>query len=232
MKRFPLLISFLLPATLILTLPSCEVLESGLSDDEIIAGLKEALTVGTDTAVTKSSSNDGYFLHPVNKILMPPEAEPVVNTVSSLPGGDLLVEEAVLKMNRAAESAAKAATPIFVDAIVGLTITDGLDILQGNDNAATAYLENNTRTGLYSNFKPEIESALQSVGAQQAWTEVFDLYNSIPFISPVNPDLADHTTNRGLDGLFLNVEEEEGKIRNDVSHRVSETLEKVFAEQD
>ena len=203
----------------------------GLTEAEVVEGLREALTVGTDTSVAKVSRENGYFNHPVHKVLFPEEASAVVDVVSVLPGGDLLIEEAVRKMNQAAEEAAKSATPIFVDAITGMTIGDGWAILNGHDSSATQFLENNTRAELYTTFKPTVQNALESVGAQQAFDEVMTLYNSIPFITPVNTDLADHTTNQGLDGLFYEVQLEEGRIRRNPAHRVSEILEKVFGEE-
>lgn len=221
----------LLIAAIALGLSGCDK-DTGLTNEQVINGLREALTVGTDTSVTKVSREDGYYQHPLHKVLFPEEADVVVSVVSALPGGSLLIEEAERKMNRAAEEAAKSATPIFVNAITGMTIADGWTILNGHDSAATAYLETSTRAELYTAFKPTVQSALESVGAQQAFDEVMTLYNSVPFVTPVNTDLADHTTNESLDGLFYEVKQEEHKIRTDVSHRVTEVLEEVFAEQD
>jgi hypothetical protein len=202
----------------------------GLSEAEVAEGLREALKVGTDTAVTHGSESDGYFLNQAIKILLPPEASTLQTIVSALPGGQILLDNLILKLNRAAEAAAPHAKDIFVDAILAITIDDAFAILEGADDAATQYLSGKTFTSLYGLFKPDIESALSSVGAQQAWTEVVDLYNTVPFVDPVNADLADHTTTKALDGLFHLVADEEGKIRNDASHRVNEILQKVFGD--
>lgn len=216
-------------AIFLLSLSSCED-GIGLTEAEVIDGLRQALEVGTDTSVAKVSQANGYYNHPVHKVLFPEEADVVLSVVSAIPGGDLLIEEAVKKMNQAAEEAAKSAAPIFVDAITNITIEDGFNILGGSDSAATMFLEAGTRVQLYDAFKPTIQSTLESVGAQQAFDEVITLYNNIPLVADVNPDLADHTTNKGLDGLFYEVQLEEGRIRNDPVHRVTELLEKVFEE--
>ncbi|NNC95198.1 MAG: DUF4197 domain-containing protein [Chitinophagales bacterium] len=211
-------------------LVSCEDLlpNVGLSEQEVVQGLKEALSVGTDTSVSQANKTDGYYQNQAIKIFFPEEAAVVQSVVSAVPGGNLLIDELILKLNRAAETAASEAGPIFKDAILGITIGDAFAILDGQDDAATQFLQTNTETELYTAFKPDIESALSSVGAQQAWNEVITVYNSIPFVTPVNTDLADYTTNEALDGLFFLVAEEEAKIRKDPLHRVSEILEKVF----
>jgi len=204
--------------------------KKGLTEAEVAEGLREALKVGTDTAVAQGSKQDGYFMNQAIKVLLPEEAKPLLDAVSLVPALQPLIDNLILKLNRAAEAAAPKAKDIFIDAILAITIDDAFAILNGNNDAATQYLMGKTFTSLYGLFKPDIETALTSVGAQQAWTEVIDVYNTVPLVDPVNADLADHTTNKGLDGLFHLVAEEEGKIRTDASHRVNDVLEKVFGE--
>ncbi len=214
-------------------LASCDNLNLGdlnpeLTEAEVVAGLKEALNVSTDTAVANGSMPNGYFLNPQIKIPFPEEASVVMSVVNALPGGSILIDAFVQKLNSAAEDAAVKATPIFRDAILNITIDDAFGILNGADTAATNYLRVNTFSALYTAFKPDIQESLESVGAQQAWEDVIDLYNSVPFTDPVDTDLANYTTNKGLNGLFILVGEEEIKIRNDISHRVTDLLQQVF----
>lgn len=213
-----------------MTWSSCEVIENVLSDAEVAEGLKEALRVGTDTAVYNGSKENGYFGNALIKILLPPEADPILQAVNLI-GGQGVVDNVVLKLNKAAEEAAVEATPIFVDAITNLTITDALTILNGNETAATDYLNTNTSVGIHSAFEPKIENALSSVGAQQAWESLIGAYNQIPLLDPVNADLANYTTGKAKDGLFHLVGEEEKLIRQDASHRVNDILQRVFGEQ-
>lgn len=203
-------------------------LTGALSEEEVAAGLKEALNVGTDTAVSIGSALDGYLLNPEIKIPFPEEVIIVKTVVEAVPGGSILVEEFITQLNRAAEDAADKATPIFKDAILNMTITDAFNILNGADTAATNYLRVNTFSSLYSEFKPDIEESLDAVGAQAAWEAVVDVYNTIPFTDDVSADLADYTTNKGLNGLFVLVGDEEEKIRNDAEHQVTDLLQKVF----
>jgi len=229
-KRFSLPVAMVFTLGMSVTLSSCDQILDylGLNEIEVAQALKEALTVGTDTAVSRGSVVNGYFGNQLIKILLPPEAQPIISAVSVVPGGQSLVNEVVLRLNRAAEDAAVKATPIFVNAITGITITDAMGILNGDANAATMYLKGQTQQEIHAIFRPHIEQSLEDVGAQSAWTELTTLYNSIPFVSPVSTDLAGHTTVKATDGLFVMVAEEEAKIRENSSHQVSDLLRRVF----
>jgi hypothetical protein len=232
MKKFRLLL--LLPVLAMAM--GCEGLESGLSDEEVVAGLKEALQVGADSSVTSAHKSDGYFRNPDIKIPFPADAINVANTVSNIqllgqPVGQVAVDGFILKLNRAAEDAADEAAPIFLNAITNMTIVDGMNILLGDDDAATQYLSTNTYTSLKTAFRPDIVNSLNTVGAQDAWAEVTTLYNTVSS-NPVNTDLADYATGKALDGLFHLIAGEELLIRKDPAARVTDLLQRVFAEQD
>lgn len=229
-KKLPLILSFLV----LLPIVSCE--EIGLTAEQVIAGLKEALTVGTENSVTSVNKIDGYFnniARPGIKILFPEEAQIVEDVVSSIPLiGQPLVDNFVLNLNRAAEDAASFAKPIFINAITSITIEDAFGILKGTDDAATQYLKSKTFNELKNAFKPSIENSLESAGANDAWNEVISKYNSLPGSEPVTTDLPEYATTKALDGLFVLVADEELKIRNDPAARVSEILQTVFGEED
>jgi hypothetical protein len=200
---------------------------SGLSNDDIVAGLKEALSVGATNGANKLSAVDGFFANAAIKVLMPPEAQKVESTLRSM-GMGKIVDDAILSMNRAAEEAAKSAAPIFLNAVKGMSFQDALGILRGADTAATSYLKGKTLASLTSAFSPTIDSALQKTGATKYWKTVFETYNKIPLSRKVNTDLSGYVTERALNGLFIQVAQEEQKIRKDPAARVTETLKKVF----
>jgi Protein of unknown function (DUF4197) len=200
---------------------------SGLSSDDIISGLKEALRVGTDSTTKKLGTVNGFFGDAAIKVLMPPEAAKVESTLRSV-GQGALVDKAILSMNRAAEDASNSVGTIFFDAITHMTITDGLNILKGSDTAATSYLRTNTTAQLTAQFKPVINTSLQKFDATQYWNELFTAYNKIPFVKPVNPDLVAYVTDRALSGLFFNIGLQEQKIRKDPAAQVTSILKKVF----
>jgi hypothetical protein len=198
-----------------------------LTNTEIIAGLKEALNVGSNNASAAASKTDGYFKHPVIKIPFPPEAKQMESSLRAI-GMNKQVDDFVMTLNRAAEAAAKQAAPIFVDAVKQMTITDGLTILKGSDTAATSYLKKTTTTPLHGKFKPVIKSATQQVEVTKYWTPLVTAYNNIPFVTRMNPDLDEYITQRALSGMFYLVSQEEKKIRKDPIARVTDILKRVF----
>ena len=217
----------------IFSFSSCdEILDNiPLTDTQIVDGLKEALRVGSDTAVYQGNKYDGYFGNALIKILLPPEADPIIDLIGQTSIGQQYLNDVVLKMNRAAEQAAIEATPILIDAITGMTISDGITILNGADDAATQYLKGNTQPQINQAFRPYVLDALESVGAQSAWGTLTSYYNPIATIAgqpQVNTDLTDYTTTRATDGLFVLVGQEEMKIRTEVSHQVNDILQSVF----
>lgn len=202
---------------------------SGAGDIDL--GLKQALEFGVKEAVDKLSADKGYLESPY-KILVPEEAQFIITKVKMVPGFQDVEKQLIEKMNKAAELAAKKATPIFVDAITSLTIQDAMNILMGEKDAATRYLESQTRTQLYTAFMPEIQAALDEVHAREYWKSVVSAYNSLPLVKKVNPELDDHVNQKALDGLFSLIEVKEEKIRSDQSQRTTDLLKKVFAQQD
>lgn len=200
-------------------------------DGEIGLGLKQALEFGVNEAVEKLSAEKGYLESPY-KILIPEEARQIVAKVKMVPGFGDVEQQLIDKMNKAAELAAKKATPIFVEAITDMTFRDAMNILLGEQDAATRYLETETRTALYSAFLPVIQSALDEVNARTYWKSVIGAYNNIPFVKKVNPALDDHVNQKALDGLFSLIEVKEAKIRGNQSERKTDLLKKVFAQQD
>lgn len=199
---------------------------TGLSSDEIIAGLKEALTLGAQKSADKLSMTDGFFKDAAVKVLMPEEAQKVESKLRAI-GMGKLVDDAILSMNRAAEEASKSAAPIFVNAVKSMSVQDALGILRGADTAATGYLRKTTTSQLTASFRPVIEEALQKTGATKYWKDVFDTYNKFS-LKPVNSDLAGFVTGRAMDGIFHYVADEEKKIRKDPAARATEVLKKVF----
>lgn len=197
-----------------------------LSSTEIASGLKEALSIGTQNSASKLSAVDGFFSNAAIKILLPEEAQKVESTLRNIGLGSL-VDKAILSVNRAAEEASKEATPIFVNAIKEMTITDALGILKGGDYAATDYFKSKTTTPLTNAFKPVIEKALAKTNATKYWGDVFAAYNKFT-TKPINPDLSGYVTEKSLSGIFYEVSLEEQKIRKDPAARVTELLKKVF----
>ena len=204
---------------------------TALSNDQIVQGLKEALKQGVGKGVTTLSATDGFFKNPSVKVFFPAEAQKVEKTLRDLGLGNQ-VDNAIEKLNRAAEDAAKGAKDIFINAITNMSVSDAMGILMGEKNACTNYLKKTTSTALYQAFNPVIKNSLNKVGAASAWNEVITRYNKIPTVQKVNPNLDDHVTNKAMDGLFSMVEKEEANIRANPTARLTDLMKKVFAKQD
>jgi len=131
-------------------------------------------------------------------------------------------------MNRGAEDAAQKALPIFLKAVSNMTIEDGLSILRGNKDAATQYLKNKTSNDLYNAFLPEIRKSLDKVNATKYWSDIFSIYDEVPFVAKVNTNLPDYVTHKALDGVFYYIAQEEAKIRANPEARLTDILKKVF----
>ena len=250
---------FLIALTLIV-LTSCETLSvllnqvagSGVLNQigtvatiDNAAGLKEALHVGITKTVASVNKPNGYLNDAALKILLPAETKVIVDNIRLVPGGQALVDNAILRLNRAAEDAAVEATPIFVSAIKGLTLTDAKSILFGTDTAATAYLRSATYSKLKAAFKPKIEASLNkdlvdAVSATESWTLLTSNYNKVAQsmvgqvagLKSVNADLTDFVADKALQGLFLKVAAEEKNIRKDPEARINAILKQVFGQLD
>jgi len=202
-----------------------------LSTTDISKALKEALNKGVTEQVTKLTATDGFYKNEAVKILLPAELQKVDTKLRQVGLGSM-ADEGIKVLNRAAEDAVKEATPIFINAITSMTITDAKGILMGADNSATAYLEKTTTTPLYGKFSPVVKTSLSNVGADAVWEKIIKKYNGLPLVTKVNPDLTDYVTDKALEGVFKMITVEEKKIRTDLSSRTSDLLKKVFAMQD
>ena len=203
----------------------------GITESQIASALKEALQQGIDDQVSKLTSEDGFYKNEMVKILLPEQLQEVDNTLRKIGLGNI-ADEGLKLMNRAAEDAVKEATPIFINAVKEMSITDAKKILMGDNRSATQYLEENTKTELYQKFYPQVEQSLSKVGADQIWASAISKYNALPLTENVETNLSEHVTQRALEGVYTMIAVEEAQIRNDINSRTTELLKKVFALQD
>lgn len=202
-----------------------------LTQEQIGQGLKEALTNGIVNQVTTLAIKDGFFKNEMVKILYPQELQKVDKTLRDI-GLDALADEGLKMLNRAAEDAVSEAIPIFKEAIMNMTFTDAKNILMGDKDAATQYLQRTTSEALRAKFQPIIQNSFQKVGADKVWNDIITKYNKIPLVNKVNPDLTGYVTDESLKSVYKMVAVEENKIRTDIGSRSTDLLKKVFALQD
>lgn len=202
----------------------------GLTESEIIDGLKEALEIGSAQAVQAVSKVNGYYKNPNIRIPLPDDVQKAEKYLRMAGfGGE--VDEFELSMNRAAEQAAPQAKSIFWDAIKQMTFDDARDILKGADNSATLYFEQKTSARLGEVFKPIVGRSMEQVGVTNTYKNLSKKAQGIPFVDSFNLDLDQYVTDQALDGLFVMLAAEEKKIREDPAARVTDLLKKVFANQ-
>jgi hypothetical protein len=198
-----------------------------LSNEEVIKGLREALSIGTNSSTSVASKADGYLKNPRLFIPWPEEAKDMRAKLLKL-GMKKKVEEFETSLNRAAEEAAKKAGPVFIDAITKMSVSDGFAILKGADTAATNFLRRTSYDPLYTQFLPVVKEAIAKVKVTSYWKPLVTKYNKLPGVKKQNPDLDDYVTKKAANGLFVLIADEEAKIRKDPMARVTDLLKKVF----
>ncbi len=215
-------------------LSSCDVLSNlpgvggGVTESEAGDGIKEALGQGLVKAVLKLNKEDGFFKDALYKVLLPPDAKKIENTLRDLGMGNM-VNKAILQINRAAEDAAGFAKPIFVDAIKSMTISDAIGLVRNGDTSATHFFRVKTTDKLIAAFLPVIKTSLDKLNATKFYGDVVNTYNNFPTtFKKINPDLPSYVTERATDALFDLVAKEEVNIRQNIVARTSDLLRKVF----
>lgn len=198
-----------------------------ISNDEVVKGLKEALSVGVKNSSTKAAALDGFNKNNLIRIPFPPEVKDVETKLKAI-GMSKQVDEFTMQLNRAAEKAAKEAAPIFISAITSMSLTDGVSLIKGGDNAATKYLQDKTTNDLKASFAPIVAKSLNEVKITKYWNPLATRYNKLPMVKKANPNLEDYVTLKAMEGLFKLVAQEELRIRKDPASRISDLLKKVF----
>ncbi|MFZ1312866.1 MAG: DUF4197 domain-containing protein [Chitinophagaceae bacterium] len=216
-----------------LALSSCDILSklptgTGITEAEAGQGIKEALGQGLVKAVLNLNTTDGFFGSQFYKVLLPPDAVKIENTLRDL-GMGKMVDKAILSINRAAEDAVGYAKPIFVSAIKDMTLMDAINIVKGPKDAATNYFKGKTREALLAAFLPSIKSSLDKVDATKYYGDIVSTYNNFPTtFKKINPDLPGFVVEKATDALFDQIAKEEANIRENPVARTTEILRKVF----
>ncbi|WP_432708715.1 DUF4197 domain-containing protein [Pedobacter sp.] len=197
------------------------------STTEMAMGIKEVLEQGTEDGADKLAAKDGFLGNKDVRIDFPEEAQNVEDTLRNMGLGSF-ADNVVTSLNRAAEDAAKQAKPIFTSAIQQMTLVDVVNILTGNPMAATTFFKRATTGKLMEKLKPYVTSSLNKVGATKYWNEAVSKYNSLSLVKSINPDLSNYVAQKAIEGMFIQIAQEELQIRNNKSARSTSLLKKVF----
>jgi hypothetical protein len=234
MKKIFIAISTVLLFTgcdVIKNLPTVGTTGGGITEGEAGKGIKEALSQGLVKAVLQLNKPDGFFKDAIYKVLLPPDAKKVENTLRDL-GFNKLVDNAILSINRGAEDAAGYAKPIFVDAIKNMTLQDAVGLVKNGDTSATHFFRTKTTEKLMVAFLPIIKASLDKVDATKYYGEMVTKYNNFPTtFKKINPDLPSFVTEKAVTALFDLVSKEELNIRQNIAARTSDILKKVFGQK-
>lgn len=206
---------------------SAEVIGANLSDSEIVSGLKDALGVGAEKVIKQLSAADGFNGDKAVRIPLPKSLEKA-RSIAEKAGLGSQLDDLELKLNRAAEAAAPKAGKLFADAIKDMSLEDARGILNGPENAATAYFKENMQGSLKTAMQPVINESLSDVGALKAYELVAKDYAKLPFVPDLKGNISDHVAEKGMDGIFLYLAKEEAAIRKDPIKRTTDILKKVF----
>ena len=200
---------------------------SNVTEEEAGFGVKEALKNGINSAVSFLNKPDAFLKSELYKVLLPPDAKKMEKTLRDI-GMGKMCDDAIEAINRGAEDAVGFATPIFVDAIKQMTVTDALKLVTGGKNSITEFFKAKTSVKLKEAFMPVINQSLEKTNATKYYGDAVNRYNKVPLVKKMNPDLADHVAEKTLFALFDRIGVEEANIRSNPAARTSDLLKKVF----
>jgi len=238
---------------IVLAFSTCETLDSIVSmgsvgggaftpsTEQMISALREALKKGAENAGAELSISGAFTNNLARKILLPPEAQPILDNLSRIPGGQQQIDALILRINTAAENASRKIAPIFGEAITSMTISDAANILRGSNTAATEYLERTTTVPLKNAFRPELNAALSQpiiagISAQQAWVTLVTNYNTVANspvgrlanMQAVNADINEFVLNKALTAVFSQMADVEKNIRANPAQFLSDLATNVY----
>ena len=201
---------------------------TGVSENEAVQGVKEALAQGVSNAILNLHRTDGFFGNSLYKVLLPDDAKKAENTLRKIGLGGS-VDKAILAINRGAEDAVGSAGPIFTDAIKEMTLTDAIGIVRGKKDAATQYFRQKTERRLADVFAQPVHESLDRTSATRYYSDIANTYNRLPTGSgKIDPDLTSYVVGKSMDALFDQIAKEEANIRTNPVARSTEILKKVF----
>jgi hypothetical protein len=201
---------------------------SSLTDQEMVAGLKQALAKGTGYAVETLGREGGFLDNAKVRIPMPKSLAWVEKSLRAL-HQDELADEFVASMNHAAEQAVPEAAAVFRDAVEAMTVQDARNILSGPDDAATQYFRTHTESTLTEKMRPIVARTMAKAGVTASYKNMMSSAGGFSgLLSGDATDLDGYVTKETLDGLFVMVAREEKQIRTNPVARSTELLKKVF----
>lgn len=198
-----------------------------MAEKEVRQGLQQALSQGFQSAIRTLGRQDGFFRDEIVKIVMPKQLDRVDQMVR-LFGKGKYVDDFVLQMNRAAETAVPATADVLAQAVASLTIEDAKAIVNGQADEATQYFSRTAGDSLRQKILPIVKDATAKTGATSAYKDMIKKAGFAGRALTGEFDLDSYVTEKALAGLYVKMAEEEKRIRANPAGQASEVLRKVF----
>ena len=200
---------------------------ASLSNQDAVAGLKDALLQGASKSVSQLGASGGFLDDPKVKIPLPDSIRRI-ETGLRLAGMGPQADELVVRMNRAAEMAVKESTPILTDAVKKMSVQDAKGILTGPDDAATQYFQRTTSAQLTQRFLPIVQQMTAKVQLAQQYDSLAGEAAKFGLVQQQDATLDGYVTRKAVDGLFVVMAEQERAIRKDPMGAATGMAQKVF----
>lgn len=198
-----------------------------LSNADINAGLKEALTRGADSAVAQLGVKDGFYGNPALKIPLPKSLQKIDKAMRMF-GMGKQADELVLAMNRAAEAAVPQAKNLLVDAVKSMSVEDARGILTGGSTSATDYFRAKTEAQLTERFGPIVKGITDKTSLAQQYNRYAGQAAQFNLIDQNQASVEQYVTRESLDRLYRLIGEKEQAIRANPMQAGSDLLRQVF----
>jgi hypothetical protein len=200
---------------------------SKLSNQDANAGLKAALETGANAALQKLGVADGFLGNDKVKIPLPSMLEKA-RPLLKLSGQSKQLDELVIAMNRAAESAVPMAKPLLMDAVKSMSVTDAKNILTGGDTSVTNFFREKTSVSLSAKFLPLVKGVTDKVGLSTKYNAVMGKAQKLGVVPEKEATVESYVSTRAVDALYTMIAEEEKAIRQDPLAAGSKIIGKVF----
>ncbi|MCB1801590.1 MAG: DUF4197 domain-containing protein [Gammaproteobacteria bacterium] len=208
---------------------------ASLSDSQINAGLKEALSVGAERAVALLGKSGGFLNDKTVRIPLPGVLGTAAKGLRAA-GQGKYVDQFETTVNRAAEQAIPKTLEIVKQTVRDMSLQDVRGILSGGDTAATEFLRERAGGSLREAIAPIVAEATDRAGATAAYKSLKSRADGAlgglgslgGLVKTDSLDLDSYVTGKTLDGLFLKLAAEEKAIRENPVARSTELLKTVF----
>lgn len=210
-----------------------------MSDSQINAGLKEALSVGAERAVALLGRSGGFLNDGSVRIPLPGVLGTAAKGLRAVGQGSY-VDEFETTVNRAAEQAIPKTLGIVKQTVRDMSLEDVRGILSGGDDAATRFLRERAGGSLHDAILPIVAEATDKAGATSAYKALKTRADKSlgglggglgglgGLVDTNSLDLDSYVTGKTLDGLFLKLAAEEKAIRENPVARTTDLLKSVF----